>query len=220
MPGKIVKICPQPATFSLQPLKPDRLLVPLQGRGLEIGVGSGRFAAPLGIQVGVDPSEPMMAYARARGIEVVRGVAEDLPFADDSFDHVLAVTTICFVRSAPAMLAEARRVLRPGGSLIIGFVDKDSPLGRHYLAHQAESVFYRPAVFFSATEVENLLRQAGFTVERWVQTLFRPLDEITDIEPLRPGHGEGGFVVVAATSPGDQPAIDLAIDRTFNKLIE
>lgn len=175
-----------------------RPVVPLEGRGLEIGVGSGRFAAPLGIQVGIDPSEPMMAYARARGIETVRGMAEDLPFSDASFDHVLAVTTICFVQSAPAMLAEARRVLRPGGRLILGFVDKASPLGQHYLAHQAESVFYRPAVFFSASEVEALLRQAGFTLEGWVQTLFRPLDEINDIEPSLPGHGKGGFVVVAA----------------------
>ncbi len=178
-----------------------RALLPWQGRGLEIGVGSGRFAAPLGIQVGIDPSPAMRGYAQARGVETLHGVAERLPFADAEFDWVLAVTTICFVQSAPAMLAEARRVLRPGGHLVIGLVDRDSPMGQHYLAHQAESVFYRPAMFFSATEVENLLQQAGFTVDQWVQTLFRPLEAITDIEALRPGHGEGGFVVVSATRP-------------------
>jgi len=51
---------------------------------LEIGVGTGRFAAPLGIGLGLDPSLPMLRTARARGIEVVRGLAEALPFRDAS----------------------------------------------------------------------------------------------------------------------------------------
>ncbi|MEF8976024.1 MAG: hypothetical protein V5A21_07340 [Halapricum sp.] len=56
----------------------DRL-VTQDGDGLAIGVGSGRFAAPLGIDVGIDPSSAMLDYARNRGIETVRGVAERLP---------------------------------------------------------------------------------------------------------------------------------------------
>jgi len=178
-----------------------RLFVPLQGRGLEVGVGSGRFAAPLGIQVGIDPSAPMLDHARRRGIDVVRGFAENLPFTDDSFDHVLVVTTLCFVRSAQGMLEEARRGLRPGGRLIIGFVDRDSPLGQQYLARRAQSLFYGPATFYSATEVDVLLRKVGFTVEGWAQTLFHPLEETTQLEAAHTGHGQGGFVVVAATSP-------------------
>lgn len=176
-----------------------RLFVPLRGEGVEIGIGSGRFAAPLGIKVGVDPSWPMLNYARARGMTVIRGVAENLPFADACFDYALVVTTLCFVQSVSTMLTEAHRVLRPGGRLIVGFVDRNSLLGQHYLAHQAESVFYRPAIFFSATEVESLLQDAGFSVEQCVQTLFHPLEKITDIEAPRLGHGKGGFVVVAAT---------------------
>jgi ubiquinone/menaquinone biosynthesis C-methylase UbiE len=100
-----------------------RALVPCEGRGLEVGVGTGRFAAPLGIAVGVDPSNAMLTRAAQRRVEVVRGVAEALPFPDGSFDHVLIVTTICFVDSPEKMLAEARRVLRPGGKLVMGFVD-------------------------------------------------------------------------------------------------
>jgi SAM-dependent methyltransferase len=118
-----------------------RALVPWSGLGLEIGVGSGRFAAPLGIRVGVDPSPRMLALAPARGIAVVQGVAEVLPFAPASFDHALVATTICFVDSPAYMLAEAHRVLRPGGTLVIGFVDRQSPIGQDYLAHQAENVF-------------------------------------------------------------------------------
>jgi len=179
-----------------------RPFVPWAGRGLEIGVGSGRFAAPLGVQVGVDPSPAMLVHARERGIDGVEGVAEALPFAAGVFDHALVVTTICFVDSAARMLAEAWRVLRPGGRLVIGFIDRESPLGQEYLAHQAESVFYREAVFFSAEEVADLLEASGFAVAEWGQTLTRPLPEIREIEPLRPGRGECSFVAVAADKAG------------------
>ena len=59
-----------------------RPFVPWNGLGLEIGVGSGRFAAPLGVQVGVDPSPAMLGHAAARGIEAVEGTAEELPFPE------------------------------------------------------------------------------------------------------------------------------------------
>ncbi|MFY9974645.1 MAG: class I SAM-dependent methyltransferase [Chromatiaceae bacterium] len=174
-----------------------RAFVPWSGLGIEIGVGSGRFAAPLGIRVGVDPSPRMLALAAARGIEVVQGAAEKLPFAPASFDHALVVTTICFVDSPERMLAEASRVLKPGGSLVIGLIDRESPLGQDYLAHQAENVFYREATFYSAEDVERLLGQAGFTISAWGQTLSRPLVEIRDVEPLQPGRGRCAFVVVS-----------------------
>jgi SAM-dependent methyltransferase len=179
-----------------------RPFVPWEGRGIEIGVGSGRFAAPLGVQVGVDPSPAMLGYAAARGIDVVEGAAEALPFPDGSFDHALAVTTICFVDSPAQMLAEARRVLKPGGRLVIGFIDRESPLGQVYLAHQADSVFYREANFHSADEVARLLLQAGLSIDAWGQTLARPLPETLAIEPLRAGRGQCAFVVVAARTAG------------------
>ena len=175
-----------------------RALLPWSGRGLEIGVGSGRFAAPLGIQVGVDPAPAMLDLAAARGVEVVAGTAEHLPFPPASFDYALVVTTLCFVDSPAHMLAEAHRVLKPHGSLVIGFIDRDSPLGRDYLAHQAQSVFYREATFYSADDVERLLGEAGFTIRAWGQTLSRSLAETREIEPLQPGRGHCSFVVVSA----------------------
>lgn len=178
-----------------------RPFVPWEGRGLEIGVGSGRFAGPLGVQVGVDPSPAMLGHAATWGIDVVVGTAENLPFAARSFDHALVVTTICFVDSAEMMAAEAGRVLKPGGRLVIGFIDRASTLGQHYLAHQSESVFYREATFFSAAEVERLLKEAGFAIEGWAQTLARPLPQTLRIEPLRRGRGDYAFVVVTATAP-------------------
>lgn len=66
-------------------------------RGMEIGVGTGRFAAPLGIGVGIDPSRRMGEVASERGISFVGGVAESLPFRSEEFDFVLMMVTICFV---------------------------------------------------------------------------------------------------------------------------
>jgi SAM-dependent methyltransferase len=188
-----------------------RPFVPRKGHGIEIGVGGGRFAGPLGVQVGLDPSRAMLAYAVTRGIEVVQGAAEALPFADASFDHALVVTTICFVDSPEDMLSEAHRVVRPGGRLVIGFIDRDSTLGQDYLAHQFENVFYREATFYSAGEVAGLLEAGGFAIEDWAQTLALPLAETRSIEPLRAGHGQCAFAVVAAVRQGvsdfgDQPS--------------
>lgn len=140
-----------------------------------------------------------MDYATNRGISSVQAVAEALPFADGSFDYALSVTTICFVDDASAMLSEAYRILKPGGGLVIGFIDRTSKVGQHYLTYQAENVFYREATFYSAVEMEHLLHAAGFTEPLWVQSLSKRLDETNDIEPLCAGYGQGAFVVVRAT---------------------
>lgn len=176
-----------------------RALLPWRGRGLEIGVGSGRFAGPLGVRVGVDPSPAMLKYATTRGVLAAQGVAEALPFRDATFDYALIVTTLCFVDDAKMMLTETRRVLTPGGSLVIGFIDRASALGRDYLAHRAEHVFYREVTFYSAAEVDALLRDAGFSDLVWAQTVSVQPEQMREAEPLRPGTGTGAFVVVRAT---------------------
>ncbi len=188
-------------TVYLSELLAVRALLPWHGRGLAIGVGTGRFAAPLGVRVGIDPSRAVLRYAAQRGIASVQATAEALPFAGGRFDRALCVTAICFVDNAGSMLSEARRVLKPGGVLVIGLIDRTGRLGQQYLAHQAESVFYRDATFFSAAEVTQLLHDTGFTRQVWVQTLSRTPEETGEIEPVQPGTGQGAFVVVRATRP-------------------
>ncbi len=176
-----------------------RALLPEDGRRLEVGVGSGRFAGPLGIRLGVEPAPAMAALARDRGIEVIDARGEQLPFGQASIDAVLMVTTICFLADVDAALAEIRRVLVPGGCVVIGFVDRESELGRAYERHKAENAFYREARFFSTEEVTEHLRRAGFADLEYRQALFQGLD-VPEIE-VRPGHGEGAFVVIRAQKP-------------------
>jgi SAM-dependent methyltransferase len=175
-----------------------RTQLPESGRGVEIGVGSGRFAAPLGIKIGVEPAVAMRAMARDRGIEVIGGVAEALPFKECEFGLALMVTTICFLDNTEAALKEAYRVLKSDGSLIVGLIDKNSPLGKTYLKHRNESAFYKVATFYSVDEVVNYLKKAGFRDFGFSQTIFKPLNGITAIEPVVEGYGEGSFVVIRA----------------------
>jgi SAM-dependent methyltransferase len=123
---------------------------------------------------------------------------EAVPRPLGNFDYALIVTTICFVDSPKAMMAEAHRVLRPHSTLIVGFIDRDSSLGQHYLANRSGSVFYREADFYSIADVTQLLHHARFIVRTWGQTLTRPLPDIKEAEPLRPGTGDGAFVVAVA----------------------
>jgi SAM-dependent methyltransferase len=179
-------------------LEAVRAFVPEGGVGVEVGVGTGRFAAPLGIGIGVEPAWGMAAIARSRGIEVHEGRAEDLPFAGGTFDFVLLVTVICFVEDAAAMFREAHRVLKPEGRIIAGFIDRDSPLGQQYEAKKPSNEFYRGAKSYSAPEVMRLLDEAGFRHIESRQTLYNPPGEMNSPEPVREGYGEGAFVVLSA----------------------
>lgn len=199
-----------------------RAFVPLDGHGLEIGVGTGRFAGPLGIAVGLDPSDAMLSRAVDRGVETIKGIAEALPFSDGTFDYAVIVTTLCFVNAPEKMLGEAHRVLRPNGKLVIGFVDSQSKIGQKYRERQLQSIFYRDAVFYSAAEVGDLLEANSFDVRTWGQTLFGSSPESEDIEPVRPGFGQGAFVVVHAerTATSDRAKSNLASEGTTDDNLE
>lgn len=104
-----------------------RLMGETGGRVLEVGVGTGATFAyyPAGVSlVGVEPDPHMLKRARAKlatngatNIELQQQSAESLPFDDASFDHVVFSLVLCTVRDQPRALAEAKRVLKPGGTL-------------------------------------------------------------------------------------------------------
>ena len=171
-------------------------MIPVGGRGLEVGLGTGRFAEPLGIREGVEPSNRMGEIAQRRGIQVVRGVAEALPFDNSRFDFALMVTTLCFVEDVRKALLEAHRVLREGGAIVIGFIDRNSRMGKSYLDRQQNNVFYKDAIFFSVDELVTYMEETGFTDLVFAQTVFGTLQETRKDEPVKHGYGEGSFVVM------------------------
>jgi len=175
-----------------------RRLIPRDGLGLEVGVGTGRFSTPFGVEVGLDPSTKMASMAKKRGINVICGVGEFLPFKEETFDFVLNVTTICFVRNSWRTLEETRRVLRKRGAAIIGFIDRNSQLGKSCEAKKTVNVFYGLARFYSVDDIKKMLVGLSFVDFSVCQTLFRDINQINDLEPVKEGHGEGGFVVLRA----------------------
>ncbi len=170
-------------------------MIPSEAKGMEIGVGSGRFSAPLDIELGIDPSKDMLKLARQKGIEPVLGQGENLPFRDNSLDFVLIVTTICFFDEPKTAIEEASRVLKEEGDIIIGFIDKDSPVGEIYQQKKEENVFYKNAEFFNVEEVLQILERSGFEDFSFVQTIFEGLD-ISKKEDIKEGYVEGSFVVI------------------------
>ena len=147
----------------------------------------------------------MRQLATAKGIQCVDAKAEHLPFATHTFHAVLMVTTICFVDDPAQSLAEASRVLRPGGTLIVAFVDRHTPLGQEYQRNRQQSLFYRAARFFGTDEITALLTQAGLIDLDYRQTLFTHPNQMTAPDPVRPGYGQGAFVAVRARKPEAAP---------------
>ncbi len=168
------------------------------GWGLEIGVGTGRFASPLSVQYGLDPSFNMLKLAKQRNIEVVQGFGENLPFKNESFHFVLIVFTIWLVDDPPRFLKEAVRTLKKDGTLILGIMDRNSLWGKFYEQRKAQNKFYSAGHFLTPEEVLEIFQNIDVEFEEGWQTLFQPPPDIKDIEQPKRGFGRGGFVVLTA----------------------
>lgn len=170
--------------------------IPTEKYGLEIGVGTGRFAAELGISKGVEPAFNMAEIARSRGIDVIEGIGEKLPFPDCEFDFVLMVAVDCFVDDIKKTYKEANRVLKPGGRIIIGLLDKNGTVAKNYEAKKAPDNVYWHAHFHTTEETVKMLEKAGFRKFEFNQTLTVP--NLQKVEVPVPGYRKGSFVVIKA----------------------
>ena len=99
--------------------------LPEVGRALDIGCGEGRFCRMMHARglatVGAEPTADLLAAAKARDPqgEYIKASAEVLPFRDQSFDVAVFYLTLIDILDFRAAIAEAVRVLRPGGQLLV-----------------------------------------------------------------------------------------------------
>lgn len=145
------------------------------GKYLDIGCGTGNYTIALqelGLDlIGIDPSLEMLDKAKEKSPEStwLQGTAEQLPFEDSSFDGVLATLTLHHWADMAAGIAEAARVLRPGGRFVAFTSDKEQMesywLGHYFPRMLRASIDVMP----SLEEVTDAMEAAGLkpTVERY-----------------------------------------------------
>jgi len=155
-----------------------QIFPPPDSRTVEIGVGSGRFAAPLGVGIGVEPSRALCRMTHQRGIGVIRGRVEDLPIRTESCSSVLFVTVICFLDDPRAAFREIHRILSQEGFLVTAFIEREGKIHRKYLLDGGKGRFLSRARFHSQEEVCAFLSETGFDVKK--------------------GDARAGFCVIAA----------------------
>jgi len=166
---------------------------------LEVGVGSGRFAQALGIDYGLDPSMSLLQLAKSRGIRVVRGVGEELPFKSGQFVGVLMVLTLCFVTDPEKVLREAGQVVKREGWLVLGLILRESPWAEFYQRRGREAhPLYQEARFYSRRQVEAMLKRAGLGELEYRSVLRQP-PGLASYRPEMPVAGyvpDAGFAAV------------------------
>jgi ubiquinone/menaquinone biosynthesis C-methylase UbiE len=176
-------------------IKALKKVVP-SGVGLEIGVGTGRFASPFSVQFGLDPSLNMLKLSRSKDIKVVQGSGENLPFKIGSFHFILIVLTMWLVDNPLRFLEEAALTLKKNGVLILGIMDRKSQWGKFYEQKAAQSKAYSAGHFLTPEEILEIFKKIGVKYKEAFQTLHHSPPDIEDIEEPRKGFGQGGFVAI------------------------
>jgi SAM-dependent methyltransferase len=144
-------------------------------RILDVGCGTGAnllMLSQYGDAEGVDISEDALAFCRERGLEKVKlGAGEELPYDDGTFDLVTALDVVEHMDDDLAGLREMRRVLRPGGRVLL-FV----PTFMFLWGVQDDVSNHRRR--YRLPELQRVLEQAGFEIERMTYaniTFFLPI---------------------------------------------
>ncbi|HUI68454.1 MAG TPA: hypothetical protein VL087_09625 [Nitrospirota bacterium] len=94
--------------------------------------------------------------------------------------------------------SQTNGVLKLVGTFVIGFVDKNGPLGKAYEQYKKKCVFYKDATFYAVDDRLAHLTTAGFGEFSIAQTVFGMPSDFPVDEPIKPGCCEGSFVVIKA----------------------
>lgn len=172
----------------------------VQGPGMEIGVGPGRFARELGLAFGVDPAWKPLVLASRRGIQCCQAFGEQLPVKDKALGVIYLLFTLCFTVDPQKILDECCRSLRDDGHLIIGMIPAESRWGKNLAAKKkAGHLFYKHARFYTIENLKQWLARAHMSIKEHRSTLFQPLEKLEKKEAPRNVLDErAGFVVVLA----------------------
>ncbi len=176
-----------------------------QGRWLEVGVGTGRFACRMGIKEGIDTSSAMLELAASRGITTYLGSADDLPFEAKSFDGILMAFTLCFIDSPKKALTQCHRILKDNGQLLIGLIPAESPWGKSYQEKKKQGhPIYSHAHFLTIENTIDIGNKSGFKIKKSACTLFCRPDELPqDCINIEPGIFEQvGFAALLFSKNG------------------
>jgi SAM-dependent methyltransferase len=149
---------------------------------VDVGCGDGFHLPVLAVEaasvIGVEPHPPLVRRARRRGLTVLEGGAAALPLPDASVDLVHARTAYFFGAGCEPGLAEADRVLRPGGALAV--VDLDATVGPYGDWMRADIPHYDPV------QAERFFVDRGFSMRRigtrWVFPDRATLEAVLRIE--------------------------------------
>lgn len=155
------RIFPYPGPEAMPPLLPLLELRPGL-RLLDVGGGTARVSSSLPadcVRVVVDASLAMLHEGRGRGVLLSAGLAERLPFADGTFDRCLLVDSLHHLADQPQAAAEALRVLRPGGRLVVE--EPDIRRGAIKAIGLIERLLGARSRILSPADMERLFRQAG-----------------------------------------------------------
>ena len=171
---------------------------------MEVGVGTGRVAEALRLDVGVDPALTALERARSRGVRAVGALGEALPFADQTYGLVVMSATLCFAPEPVALLREVARVVRDGGRVVVGVVPRGSSWGRRYEEWgRAGHPFYSLARLSTVDEVRALLEGVGLVIDRVRATLWGGYDQVDAAAlavttPIAETADDAGFVALGA----------------------
>jgi demethylmenaquinone methyltransferase/2-methoxy-6-polyprenyl-1,4-benzoquinol methylase len=134
---------------------------------LDLGGGTGRVSNRLRGRfdraVVCDPSGRMLAKARRKGLDGIRGRAEALPFSDAAFDRVLVVDALHHFADPPSAMGEIARVLRPGGRVVIEEFDADRAVVR--MAALAEKMAWMKSRFFRPRDIRRIMQMCGLEAD-------------------------------------------------------